>query len=43
MTPSQHVLFSENPIVGSRWEKFKSQGLFKDQRPDDNISIISLL
>ena len=35
ITPTQLALFSRSPIVGAWWEELKSQGLFKDQRPDD--------
>ena len=34
-TPIQLALFSRSPIVGAWWEELKSQGLFKEQRPDD--------
>ena len=35
ITPTQLSLFSRSPIVGAWWEELKSQGLFKDQRPED--------
>ena len=35
ITPTQLALFSRSPVVGAWWEELKSQGLFKDKRPDD--------
>jgi len=35
ITPTQLSLFSRSPVVGAWWEELKSQGLFKEQRPDD--------
>ena len=35
ITPTQLALFSRSPIVGAWWEELKSQGLFKDKRPDN--------
>ena len=34
-SPTQLALFSRSPVVGAWWEELKSQGLFKEQRPDD--------
>ncbi len=35
ITPTQLALFSRSPVVGAWWEELKSQGLFKDKRPED--------